>query len=45
MEETLRQKQLFLRENILEKGYSTDDFMIYYILKKEKKVSTLIIGQ
>ena len=27
MEETLRQKQLFLRENILEKGYSTDDFM------------------
>ena len=27
MEETLRQKQLFLRENILDKGYSTDDFM------------------
>ena len=27
MEETLRQKQLFLRENILDKGYSTDNFM------------------
>ena len=27
MEETLRQKQLYLRENILDKGYSTDNFM------------------
>ena len=27
MEETLKQKQLFLRENILDKGYSTDNFM------------------
>ena len=34
MEETLRQKQLFLRENILEKGYSTDDFMDLLHYKK-----------
>ena len=27
MEENLKQKQLFLRENILDKGYSTDNFM------------------
>ena len=27
MEESLKQKQLFLRENILDKGYSTDNFM------------------
>jgi hypothetical protein len=27
MEETLKQKQLFLRENILDKGYNADDFM------------------
>ena len=34
MEETLRQKQLFLRENILNKGYSTDDFMDLLASKK-----------
>ena len=34
MEETLRQKQLFLRENILDKGYSTDDFMDLLASKK-----------
>jgi len=27
MEETLKQKQLFLRENILDKGYNADNFM------------------
>ena len=27
MEETLKQKQSFLRENILDKGYNADDFM------------------
>ena len=34
MEETLHQKQLFLRENILDKGYSTDDFMDLLASKK-----------
>ena len=27
MEETLKEKQLFLRENILDKGYNAEDFM------------------
>ena len=37
MEETLRQKQLFLRENILDKGYSTDDFMDLLASKKDEQ--------
>ena len=34
MEETLKQKQLFLRENILDKGYNADDFMSLLHSKK-----------
>ena len=34
MEETLKQKQIFLRENILDKGYNADDFMNLLCSKK-----------
>ena len=34
MEETLNQKQLFLRKNILSKGYNADDFMNFLHSKK-----------
>ena len=39
MEETLKQKQLFLRENILDKGYNADDFM--NLLRSKKGESGL----
>ena len=34
MEETLKQKQIFLRENVLDKGFNTDDFMNFLQSKK-----------
>ena len=43
--ETLEQKQKYLRENILEKGYDADKFMEFLSTKKRKNQLTLIIGQ
>ena len=40
MEETLKQKQLFLRENILDKRYNADDFM--NLLRSKKEESALV---
>ena len=31
MEDDLSKKQTYLRDNILEKGYDADDFMIYLV--------------
>ena len=36
MEDELAEKQAFLRENILEKGYDAEDFMKYLQSKKKQ---------
>ena len=36
MSEDLEQKQLYLRENILNKGYDAEDFMSFLKSKKVK---------